>query len=229
MTNDPLELYIAQLQTSLTGMTLALRQDIVDEIRAHVHERMCVSGMPIPEILERLGPPEELARQYCTGALVARHDRLSPLVVLRGAGAWVVTAAHAVAIAVVAVYGYGIALGFFVFALFRSLAPQMTGLWVTADFDDIGIGPNPPLDAQPLAEHWLQPIALGLGVVFVMLATMALRRLVPSIKRWARRAMQPIEFPSLGGAGRKAANLSHYFFRAQARMAQRVRTRWQNG
>ena len=61
------------------------------------------------------------------------------------------------------------------------------------------------------------------------LATMAFRRLVPSIKRWARRAMQPIELPSLGGAGRKAANLSRDFFQAQARMAQRVRPRWQNG
>ena len=99
MTNDPLELYLARFQRSLSGMTLAIRQDIVDEIRAHVHERMCVSGMPIPEILERLGPPEDLAREYCTGALVTRHDRLSPLVVLRGAAAWVVTAAHAVAIA----------------------------------------------------------------------------------------------------------------------------------
>jgi hypothetical protein len=149
--------------------------------------------------------------------------------VLSGAAAWVVTAAHAVAIAIVAIYGYGIALGFFVFALLRSLVPELTGLWVTADFDNIGIGPNPPFDARPLAESWLQPMAVGLGVVFLMLATMALRRLVPSIKRWARSAMQPIEFPSLDGAGRKAANLSHDFFKAQARMAQRVRTRWQNG
>ena len=229
MTNDPLELYIARFQMSLAGMTLAIRQDIVDEIRAHVHERMCVSGMPIPEILERLGPPEGLAREYCTGAPVTRHDRLSPLVVLRGAAAWGVTAVHAVAIAIVAIWGYGIAVGFFVFALLRSLLPELTGLWVTADFDNIGIGPNPPFDARPLAEKWLQPVAFGLGVVFLMLATMALRRLVPSIKRWARSAMQPIEFPSLGGAGRKAAKLSHDFFQAQGRMAQRVRTRWQNG
>ena len=115
MTNDPLELYIARFQMSLTGMTLAIRQDIVDEIRAHVHERMCVSGMPIPEILERLGPPEDLAREYCTGALVTRHRPALAVVVLRGAAAWVVTAAHAVAIAIVAICGYGIALGFFVF------------------------------------------------------------------------------------------------------------------
>src|SRR4051812_41433809 len=131
MTNDPLELYIARFQTTLTGMTVAIRQDIVDEIRAHVHERMCVSGMPIPEILERLGPPEDLAREYCTGALVACDDRLTLRVVLRGAGAWVVTAAHAIAIAVVAFYGYGLALGFFVFALLRGVLPELTGLWVT--------------------------------------------------------------------------------------------------
>jgi len=229
MSNDPLELYIARFQKSLTGMTLAIRQDIVDEIRAHVHERMCVSGMPIPEILERLGPPEELAREYCAGALVTSHDRLFPLVVLRGAACWIVTAAHAVAIATVAIYGYGIALGFFVFALLRSIVPEMTGLWVTGDFDDIGIGPKPPFDARPLAESWLQPIAFGLGVVFLLLANMALRRLVPSMKRWARRAMKPIEFPSFAGAVRKAVNLSQYFFQAPARMAQRVRTRWQNG
>jgi hypothetical protein len=229
MTNDPLELYIARFQASLTGMTLAIRQDIVDEIRAHVHERMCVAGTPIPEILERLGPAEDLAREYCTGALVTRHDRLSPLVVLRRAAAWVVTAAHAVAIAIVAIYGYGLALGFFVFALLRSLFPELTGLWVTADFDQIGIGPNPPFDARPLAERWLQPIAVGLGIVFLMLATMALRRLVPRIKLWARCAMQPIEFPSFEDGGRKAAKLSQDIFQAPARMAQRVRTRWQNG
>jgi uncharacterized membrane protein len=229
MTNDPLEQYIARFQRSLTGMTLAIRQDIVDEIRAHVHERMCVSGMPIPEILEKLGPAEDLAREYCTGALVTWQDRLSPLTVLRGAAAWVVTAAHAAAIAVVAICGYGITLGFFVFALLCSLFPELTGLWITADLDRIGIGPNSPFDALPLAKRWLQPIAVGLGIVFLMLATMALRRLIPSIKRWARRAMQPIEFPSFEGAGRKAAKLSHEFFEAQARLAQRVRTRWQNG
>ncbi|MEO8372838.1 MAG: hypothetical protein ABI806_26875 [Candidatus Solibacter sp.] len=229
MTNDPLELYIARFQMSLTGMTLAIRQDIVDEIRAHVHERMCVSGTPIPEILERLGSPEDLAREYCGGALVTSHHRLSPLVVLRGAGAWVVTAAHAVAIAIVAIYGYGIALGFFVFALLRSLFPELTGLWVTPDFDNMGIGPNPPFNARPLAENWLQPLAFGLGVAFLMLARIALRRLVPSLKRWARYAMQPIEFPSLNATVRKAANLSRDILRAPARMAQRVRTRWQNG
>jgi uncharacterized membrane protein len=229
MTNDPLQLYIARFQTSLTGMTLAIRQDIVDEIRAHVHERMCVTGMPIPEILERLGPAEDLAREYRTGGLVQWQDRLSPLAVLRRAAAWVVTAAHAVAIAIVVVYGYGIALGCFVLALLRSLFPELTGLLITAGFDEIGIGPNLASDAGVVAERWLQPMAVGLGIVFLMFATMALRHLAAGIKRWARCAMQPLEFPSFDGAGRKAVKLSHDLFEAPARMAQRVRTRWHNG
>jgi uncharacterized membrane protein len=228
MTNDPLELYMARFQASLTGMTAAIRQDIVDEIRAHVYERMRVSGMSIPQILERLGPPEELGREYSTGAPVTRRDRLSPLVVLRGVGSWGVTAVHAAAIATVAIWGYGIGIAFLIFALLRSVVPELTVIWATADFEDIGIGPHRPFGAHPLAENWLQPIAVGLGVVFLMLATKALQWLIPSMKRWARRAMQPIEFPSLGGAARKAAGLSGEFFRAQARLIRWVRTRWQD-
>src|SRR5678815_3167178 len=102
MTNDPLELYLARFQRSLPGMTLAVRQDIVDEIRAHVHERMCVSGLPIPEILEKLGPADELAAEYRTGALVTRPNRFSLWTVVKGAAAWMITAAHAVAIPAVA-------------------------------------------------------------------------------------------------------------------------------
>jgi uncharacterized membrane protein len=228
MTNDPLELYIARFQASLTGMTVAIRQDIVDEIRAHVHERMCVSGMPIPQILERLGPPEELAREYGTGALVTPEGGVFPLIVLRGVAMWGITAAHAFAIALVAIWGYGMGVAFLIFALLRSVAPELTMLWATTDFEEIGIGPDRPFGARPVAENWLQPLAIGLGVVFLMLATKALRWLIPSMKRWARRAMQPIELPSVGGAGRKLARLSLDLFQAQARMARRVRTHWQD-
>jgi len=42
-TNDPLESYIGRFQSALHGLTLAGRQDIVDEIRSHVHERVASS------------------------------------------------------------------------------------------------------------------------------------------------------------------------------------------
>jgi len=44
MTNDPLEMYIGCFQANLPSMTLAERQDIVDEIRSHVHDRVAAYG-----------------------------------------------------------------------------------------------------------------------------------------------------------------------------------------
>ena len=93
MTNDPLETYIGRFQANLPSMTLAERQDIVDEIRSHVHDRVAASGISIPEVLERLGPPEAVAGEYHRGNLVVR-ERSSLLVLLRIAFAAVVTAFH---------------------------------------------------------------------------------------------------------------------------------------
>ena len=56
-TNDPLEMYIGRFQANLPSMTLGERQDIVDEIRSHVHDQVAAQGLSILEVLERLGPP----------------------------------------------------------------------------------------------------------------------------------------------------------------------------
>ena len=69
MTNDPLEMYIGRFQANLPSMTLAERQDFVDEIRSHVHDRVAAYGLSIPEVLERLGPPETVAGEYHRGNL----------------------------------------------------------------------------------------------------------------------------------------------------------------
>src|SRR5476649_268146 len=53
-TNNPLESYIVRFRCVLAGMTLAEQEDIVAEIRAHIDERVSVSGMSIEETLARL-------------------------------------------------------------------------------------------------------------------------------------------------------------------------------
>jgi uncharacterized membrane protein len=192
-TNDPLESYIGRLQAQLPQMTLAERVEILDEIRSHVHERVASTGLGIPEVLEKLGPPDELAREYHRGALVP-HDR-GPLAVwsiLRAALAWVMTVAHAVAIAATAIWGYAGAATCFVAVLLRQMFPEQTAIWMTPEFD-IGFGADRPVDAKMLLENWVQPLAFGLGVLLLMLTTMALRWLLPRFKRWGMRALQPIE------------------------------------
>jgi len=78
------DIYLLDLRTALSGMTLAEREEIVDEIRAHIEERAIQSGMTVEEILRRLGPAAELARDYNNGALLLRASRSrSPWFILR--------------------------------------------------------------------------------------------------------------------------------------------------
>jgi len=228
-TNDPLESYIGRFQSALHGLTLAGRQDIVDEIRSHVHERVASSGLGIPEVLERLGPAEELAREYCRGALHSRSGSgFSPWQILRAAFAWALAGAHGVAMLAIAFWGYAAALACFAAILARQIFPQQTAIWITPDFE-MGLGPDRPFDAQPFLDNWFQPLAFGLGVLFLMLTTMAMRYLLPRLKRWGTAAMRPIDLPSLDGARAAASHLSTEFQEAQRRLTLRVRTRWQNG
>ena len=68
--------------------------------------------------------------------------------------------------------------------------------------DNPGAGPAAfePADARAFLDNWIQPLFLGLGILFLVLTSMALRRLLPWLKRWGARAMQTAHLPSLAGA-----------------------------
>ena len=64
--------YLAQLRSSLKGMTVTEREDIVEEIHMHIRERLADPHASLDSVLNGLGPASELAQQYCTGVLVQR-------------------------------------------------------------------------------------------------------------------------------------------------------------
>ena len=225
MTNDPLETYIARFQAKLPPMTLAQRQDIVDEIRSHVHDRVAASGLSIPDVLERLGPPEMVAGDYERRSLIIR-ERFSLFVLLRIAFDAVVTAFHGVFLMAVALFGYAGAFACFGLVIAHMLFPEQTALWMTQDWD-LGIGVDRPPDATVLLGNWLQPIAFGAGAGLFSLTTLLSQRTWRSMKRWYARATGPMEMPSLSGARKTASNISRGFQDARSRLL-RVRTRWQN-
>jgi len=225
MTNDPLEMYIGRFQASLPSMTLAERQDIVDEIRSHVHDRVAAHGLSIPEVLERLGPPETVAGEYHRGNLVV-GERFSLLVLLQIPFAAVVTVFHGMFLMVVAVYGYAGALACFGLLIARMLFPEQTMLWMTPDWH-LGMGPDRPPDATVFLEKWLQPIAFAAGAALFSLTTLLLQRTWRSMKRWYRRATGPLGIPILSGARQAASNISKEFRDARSRLM-RVPTRLHN-
>jgi uncharacterized membrane protein len=224
MTNDPLEMYISRFQANLLSMTPAERQDIVDEIRSHVHDRVAAYGLSIPEVLERLGPPETVAGEYHRGNLV--RERLSLLGLLRIAYAAVVTAFHGIFLMVITFYGYASALACFGFLIARMLFPEQTALWMTQDWE-LGMGADRPPDATVFLENSLQPIAFGIAAVLFGLTTLLFQRTWRSMKRWYRRATGPLEIPTLPGAREAVSSVSKQFRDARSRLM-RVRTRWQN-
>lgn len=228
-TNDPLESYIGRFQAKLTKMTLAQRQDIVDEIRAHVHERVASSGLSIPEVLEKLGPAEDLAQEYYRGTLVTQASSgFSPWKILRAAFAWAMTGAHGAAMLAIAFWGYAAALACFAAGVLRQIFPEQMAIWITPDFE-MGMGPDRPVDAQAFLDNWFQPLVFGLGVLLLILTTMAMRYLLARLIRWSTSALQPIDLPSFEGARAAASDLSREFAEAQSRVTHRVRARWQNG
>jgi len=84
--------YLAELRKALSGMTVSEREEIVDEIRTHIAERSAQPGITVEEVLRRLGPAEEIARDYTNGALLRRANRSrSPWFILRASYRWAKT------------------------------------------------------------------------------------------------------------------------------------------
>jgi hypothetical protein len=189
MTNDSrVNDYLAQLRGALTGMTLAEREDIVEEIRMHIRERIGDSPASLDEILAGLGPAEELAGQYRTGLLVqkARHS-ISPLLILRAALRWALTGVEGFVVFWIAVVGYLMGGGFLLLALLKPIFPQRTGLWIgPGDFEfTIRMGAL-PVSTPALHEvlgWWFMPVCAVLGSLALIATTKLLQFLMKRF-RW---------------------------------------------
>ena len=88
---DPIEDYAGRLRKSLVGFSVSEREEIVEEIRTHVHDRVA-SGLSVDDTLARLGTPEDLAKNYRSGALVRRaKSSFSPWTILKATFRWGMT------------------------------------------------------------------------------------------------------------------------------------------
>lgn len=191
-TQDPLEAYIVRLRSALSRMTVAEREDIVEEIRAHVLDRVAESGLTVPETLNRLGPAEVLAADYGKGALVRRaRGTFSPWLILRAAYAWAMTGVHGVLAFLTALFGYTLGFGFIVLGLMKPLFPEETGLWIGPDLLEFGFRPGNAPEAHQILGPWFTQLTLALGVLLFIGTTMLMRRLLPKFKQWRAHALHP--------------------------------------
>src|SRR5512140_1131084 len=87
-----IEAYLERLRRRLRPLTEEHRQEIVEELRSHIAERVAARGDTLPAVeaaLAALGTPEELASQYVTYELLARAEvTRSPLHILESLFRW---------------------------------------------------------------------------------------------------------------------------------------------
>ena len=170
--------YLADLRAHLGPMTIAEREEIVREIAAHIRDSAEMQGGSPDGVLARLGPAEELARQYRDGMLIRRASRsVSPILLLRGALRLATKGISGIFVFFVGMFGYVIGGGLVLEAILKPIFPANTGLWIR-DGVLVSSGTLFPVPAPPAHEvlgMWYVPIALVLGSL-TLLGTMWLIR-----------------------------------------------------
>jgi uncharacterized membrane protein len=181
--------YLARLRASLTGMTVAEREDIVEEIHMHIRERSSDPGASVQAALAGLGPADALAQQYRTGVLVQRaRTSLSPVVILRAALRWAATGVEGFIVFVISLIGYATGFGFLLLALIKPFFPAYTGLWVGPDqfafnFRMGATMTNPASPVHEVLGWWLIPVCLVIGSLSLAVTTKLLQFLMGRFHR----------------------------------------------
>jgi len=130
-----IEQYCVRLRKALRGAPAAERDEIVEEVRIHLLERLESEQPATDEAVARLirdaGDPTELGQEYEMRALFrqAAHSR-SPWLLLRTTRRWATAGGLGLVAFFVTVVGYGCGAVFYACAFLKPFFPSSIGLWL---------------------------------------------------------------------------------------------------
>ena len=174
--------WLRRLKWALAGMPSPEREDIVEETRVHLQERI-EAGQGPAEALAPFGDPEAYARGFIDemelSGLLARP---------RFAGLLAATArrAHKSLVAALAFFAViilgGLAVGVLITAGWKVFDPVHAGLWVSATAFHFGTIDDPS-SARELLGNWIYPVALVIAALCWMLGRLVMIWAVRTIRR----------------------------------------------
>ncbi len=200
--------YLARLRKGLRRVPAKERDEIVEEIRGHVLERIEAGGegtqQAVEAVLRAVGDPAGLARQYETEDLLRRAaSSRSPWLLLRTAARGARRGIAGFLVLLLAVAGYGSALVCYATAVAKPLFPSHLGVWLTPEAVTVGYwsgrlpsaliglsaGPRGGLTvlgtfgptAGPVREllgPWLTPAGIVAGFLLALVTTWCVRGLI---------------------------------------------------
>lgn len=189
--SEKIDAYLRRVRLGLRALPDSEVTDILNELRAHITERVQSGGRP-PEdavefALQSLGRPEQIAALYVTEDLVSRAESSrTPWTILRTLFHWSTLSMIGFGVFIVCLIGYSFGVSFLLAALMKPFHPQGVGLWYqsadTGHFS-LHVGGFYPHTGQEceLLGWWLVPVGCSLGGGTTLLTTQfalwSLRRL----------------------------------------------------
>jgi uncharacterized membrane protein len=181
MCNAMVEDYFVRLDSRLSDLPQARRQDFLMELRAHVMDKLSqlavVTEADCKCVLEALGTPDEIARQYRIEFLLKHSSwNLSPLTVLRTLLRWTLAGVQGYLVFLVAMIGYTFAACFYITALLKPFFPHNIGMYVS-DYC-INLANFPVQHGHEVLGSYYIPFAVFTGYLFTFGTTLLIRILV---------------------------------------------------
>ena len=182
--------YLSRFEASLKINSRSAKDDIVRELRAHIRDAVEQQNTDAATVLNRLGKPDILARQYRDSLLLqnAGHS-MSPVLLLRAALRLATKGVFGIVVLACGVFGYAFGAGFVMVGLIKPFAPAHTGLWlqdgVVVSSGALVVIPPPP--AHDVLGWWIIPAALILGTLVLFVTTLAIRFSLRVSHSWQAR------------------------------------------
>jgi hypothetical protein len=184
-----LKVYLMALRANLRTLTPDLRQEIIEELRSHVHECAESQGQltddGVTAVLERLGSPQDLAAQYTSECITAQAaSGRSQWQVARRLCDWVAVGPAGLFVVSGSLVGYFLAAALSLCAIRKFFAPDRAGLWQLSEGLSLrlGFGAAPPSNGTELLGWWIVPLGLTTGIGLVLLTF----RLLLRSRHWFR-------------------------------------------
>lgn len=174
---QPAQAYLADLNAQLAPIPPSEREEILNEIAAHIRDSVEV-GTPISTVLAGLGTPSQLAAEYRDGQLIrAASHSLSPVKLLRATLRIAAKGVTGILVFFAAIFGYAFGVGLFLTGLLKAFFPAYTGLWVVGHHvANLGtLGHKPQLPMHDILGGWYMPLAFFIGAGVTALTTLAIR------------------------------------------------------
>jgi hypothetical protein len=178
--NERIDGYLRRVRTGLRGLPDAEVTDILNELRAHIVERLELASGPrdsaVESVLQSFGRPEKIAALYVSENLVSRAESSrSPWTILRSLFYWSTLSVIGFVVFMICLIGYTFGVCFFLAALMKPIHPQGVGLWYRNDPANfslhVGGFSGPAGQERELLGWWLVPVGCSLGGGTILLTT----------------------------------------------------------